>query len=205
MSYLLPSFSFTQVSVSFLYVRTNEKELLRGFSLDSGTSMAENPMYNTFRYALSDHSGHFLGSSVDFYADTVVTDAITRFHSPVIAIEGAIVLNLWMATVNKLYDGVRECKAVMNNPSLRNQAGHIHTIDTAAAYWIGAHEDLMYGVSEKFGKLFGQHDGNLSQVNNRVLSLLIQAQKLVSLSNSCSAEHPRGVVVWVYGTTLGGR
>ena len=36
--------------------------------------MAQNPVYNTFRYALSDPSGNFLGRSVDFYADTIVTD-----------------------------------------------------------------------------------------------------------------------------------
>ena len=151
--------------------------------------MVQNPVYNTFRYALEDSSGNFLNEKVDFYADSITSKF---FDHGTLAAEAAVVLNLWMITVNKLYEGVHGCKMQMNNTSLPNNA--MHFFDEAAAYWIGQEQvtgsasrgHTMYALSEEMGTRFGQDDSDQTEVNQKILMFFNEAKDQMTFPNACS-------------------
>jgi len=157
--------------------------------VNAGKEMAEDPIYNTYRYALRDESGKFYGENVDMYADKFV---IQTFTQGILAAEAVVVLNLWMVVVHKVYSAVSLCKSKMNGSSL--EEGGVHVLDEAVAYWIGedqmtgsAYEGhLLYALAEDMGSRFNQDDGGQSIVNKKVLRLFNEAKDQITFANTCT-------------------
>lgn len=176
--------------------RTNEKWNLAGFSLNSGNDMAEDPVYNTYRYALRNANGEFRGRSVDFYADAYVMFALNSKNAPTLASEAAVALNMWMAVVDKLYDTVHDCKENSNNPNSLKKDGGVHTLDEAAAFWIGDSQvtgdpyqgHLLYAFTEKIGEIFNQDAGGQTEVNRRLMRLFNEAKDQITFANACTVQ-----------------
>lgn len=153
--------------------------------------MADEPLFNIFRYALQDDQGQFLGQEVGLYADTLVSEAFdnTNPTSQTIAAEAVVVYNVWMYLVHELYQTLRQCK----NKAIVDTDG-IHSIDEAAAYWIGDGQvtgdaeqgHLLYALAEQMGEKFGLDESGQSRTNTNILRLFNQAKLEFSAPTACS-------------------
>lgn len=164
---------------------------LSRFSTDANATMKDNPLYQMAVYALRDSQGLYLGRDAWEYADTIVQEAMSKgapVNSP-IAAEAAVALNLWMEMANELYQTLSKCKS----RELVDDDG-IHSIDEAAAYWIGDGQvkgdaekgHLFYALAEQMGDVFGINENGQSKTNVNILRLFHQARIELSLSNACS-------------------
>lgn len=171
-------------------VKTGQRTL-KSFSAVAPTEMADEPLFNIFRYALRDDQGQFLGQDVGLYADSIVIEAFdnTNPSSQTIAAEAVVVFNVWMYLVHELYQTLGQCK----NKAIVDTDG-IHSIDEAVAYWIGDGQvtgdseqgHLLYALAEKMGEKFGLDEKGQSRTNTNVLRLFNQAKLELSLPTACS-------------------
>jgi hypothetical protein len=162
--------------------------------------MADDPLYNIFRYALQDEQGLFLGNDVGLYADTLVNEAFenTNEASQLLGAEAIVVYNVWMYLAHELSQTLRNCK----NRSITDMDG-IHSIDEAVAYWIGDGQvtgdreqgHLLYALAEQMGERFGLDEtAGESRTNTNILRLFNQAKFELSFPTACSDDlgtHPR--------------
>jgi hypothetical protein len=168
---------------------------LSTFSTGALETMKSNPLYQVAVYALRDSQGMYLGEEAWQYADTIVQEALTEgasLNSPV-AVEAAVVLNLWMELVKDLHQTVTNCKNKMFGD---NEA--VHYIDGAVAYWIGDGEvadsnnskkgHLFYALAEELGAYFDTMQSSQSTANTNILRLFHQAKLELSLPSACSEE-----------------
>ena len=123
-----------------------------------------NPLYSIYMYAYwrSDNgNGHndinvaredmmFLSDPVDYYGHTIITDEFEKKsgYNPALTAETIRVTNMWMATVQSLYEGVELCHV---GPDDIDELTYINPIDKAAAFWIGTHDDV---TSSEGGSLY---------------------------------------------------
>lgn len=92
----------------------------------------------------------FLDEKVDYYGHTIITDEFNKpsgYNSELNA-ETIRVTNMWMATVQSLYDASTLCHV---GPDAVDQLTYVSPIDKAAAFYYGTHEDE---TSDKGGSLY---------------------------------------------------
>jgi len=187
-----------------------EKWSLSGYSTSASEEMIQDSNFNIFKYALKDETGLFYDRSVDLYANTYVQRLFDKSETSAIAPEAAIVLNLWMYIVHKLYDTVSDCKKNMKitNDSinltpnsakgLRDNDGGVFALDEAVSYWIGDSQQtgegnqghLLYALTERIGEYFGQGKGSTGQavVNTKILRLFNEAKNEIVLADACTVK-----------------
>lgn len=178
-TYLIPHPIF-----SFLF-RT--KRTLAGLSLNALPDMAQDALYNIFRHTFfligrdieGETAGNFDQKPVQEYANTLVNDlfALKVAH---IETEAALILNVWMAIVHRLYNVMRECRT--QDTGAMNAA-----IDQAAALWIGADQpegandqgNMLYNLAQVGGQRFNQANGE-AEANVKVLGAMNDIQQKIS-------------------------
>lgn len=165
---------------------------IASFSTRAKETMANNPLYQTALFSLSDggkNTVKFLGAPVSTYANSVVVDMFRLGSSTnmPLAAEAAVALNVWMELANELYQAVAQCK----DGTLTDEDG-IHSIDEAAAYWIGdgnvdsgENGHLLYALAEQLADHFDVVSTGQSRTNTNILRLFHQAKMELSLSNGC--------------------
>ena len=163
---------------------------LKKFSTEASEKMKFNPLYQATVYALRDASGNYLGAPASQYADSVVVESFEKGGE--LAADAAVALNLWMEATNELFQMLENCKRQL----LKDKDG-IHSIDEAAAYWLGdAQTDsqaenghLLYAFAEQMAAEFGTVGGNGQATSNTNLLQLFQAAKLeLSYPDACSED-----------------
>jgi hypothetical protein len=155
---------------------------LKGFSTERTGEMIDEPEFNMYLYALEGNR---------MYADDIVEQSLLSNNQANfdVAVEAALILNLWMEIVHLLHESVQACK----NNNLQNEVG-VHSMDIAVAYWIGdgqiagdsTNGHLLYALAERLGEKFGIDDGGQSRTNTNILRLFNEAKNEVSLPNACS-------------------
>lgn len=163
------------------------------FSVEEGASMANEPLFNMFVYALQDDSGLFMGKDAKQYADSIVTDAfnVKNVEAKTLASEAAVALNVWMHLAHILYNTLDQCK----NGALTNDDG-VHAIDEAVAYWIGDGQitgdaergHLLYALAEEMGEEFQMEAAGQVRTNTNILRLFHQAKIELSFPDACVAD-----------------
>jgi len=167
--------------------RENEASVdisLAELSLRASGDMLENPYFHMFRHAFlvlgnaeeGETEGRFDGAAIEQYGDTLVND-LFELDVEGIETEAAVVLNVWMAVINELFQVKIQCKA--NNMNMGLAA-----LDKAAAMWIGEGQDsgvndsgnLLYSLAENAGERFDQDDGE-AVVNSKIVDLFVEIQK----------------------------
>ncbi|VEU41835.1 unnamed protein product [Pseudo-nitzschia multistriata] len=119
--------------------------------------------------------GMFDGAPVEVYADTVVQD-LFELDVPEIESDATLVLNVWMAAVNGVFQALAHCKAKDTDAGLA-------ALDTSAALWIGVGQEdgsnekghLLYNMAENAGERFDQDNGE-THVNTLVIDGLLKMQ-----------------------------
>lgn len=145
--------------------------------------MATNPYYHIFRHAFlvlgnaneGETEGQFDGSPIEVYGDTIVND-LFALQKHDIETEAALVMNVWMAAANAVFQMLVSCRA-------QDKEQGLAALDRAAALWIGEGQEegsnerghLLYNLAENAGERFDQDNGE-AEVNTRVVGLLVQLQ-----------------------------
>jgi len=165
---------------------------LQSLSLTAEGDMKNNPFYHMFRYAFwelgynneSEEDNFFDGSPVEVYADTIVQDLfsldITQIES-----DAALVMNVWMAAVNGIFEALAQCK-------VQNTDGGIIALDRAVALWIGAGQEdgsnekghMLYNMAENAGELFDQDNGE-TIINTNIIESFVELQTALLTGGSC--------------------
>ncbi|KAL3938414.1 MAG: hypothetical protein SGBAC_006676 [Bacillariaceae sp.] len=167
--------------------RENEASLdisLAELSLRASGDMLENPYFHIFRHAFlvlgnaeeNETEGRFDGAAIEQYGNTLVND-LFDLDVDGIETEAAIVLNVWMAVINELFQVKIQCRA--NNMNMGLAA-----LDKAAAMWIGEGQDtgvndsghMLYSLAENAGERFDQDNGE-TVVNSKIVDLFVEIQK----------------------------
>ncbi|KAL3922673.1 MAG: hypothetical protein SGILL_002079, partial [Bacillariaceae sp.] len=154
--------------------------------------MTENPFYYMFKHAFlvlgnaAEHetTGKFDGAPIEVYADTIVND-LFDLDVPNIETEAVLVMNVWMAAVNQLFQVIAECRA-------QDKESGLAALDKAAAMWIGAEQvegsnergHLLYNLAENAGERFDQDNGE-TWANTQVLGSFIELQNAL-LGDQCA-------------------
>jgi len=181
---------------SVVYDRNGTKVDLRSlakFSTNARDTMKENPLYQIAVYALQDSRGQYLGHDAWEYGDSIVQESFLTGAPQKLptAAEAAVALNLWMELANELFQTLTNCK----DRKLTDDDG-IHSIDEAAAYWIGDGQlagdsqngHLFYALAEKMGDIFQINEADQSRTNTNILRLFHQAKIELSLPDVCSGS-----------------
>merc|ERR1719253_1932148 len=81
----------------------------------------------------------FLGEPVTAYGHTIVSDEFgkTSGYDPALTAETIRAVNVWMATVQSLYDAVALCDGG-DDPEFE-EGTIVSPVDMAAAFWFGNH------------------------------------------------------------------
>ena len=138
----------------------NVENLISLESISTTTSISSNylnsntnPLYGLYMYAYwrsPNGSGsnrastqnredmQFLSKSVDNYGHTIIMDEFgkTSGYDPTLTAEVIRVMNMWMATIQSLYDAVQLCDGE-EDPGV-DDVSYISPIDKAAAFWFGS-------------------------------------------------------------------
>jgi len=186
---------------------------LQSLSLNAEDEMKDNPFYHMFRYAFWDlgynkegeDDGYFDGFPVESYADTVVQD-LFALNIPQIESDAAIVMHVWMSSVNGVFNAMKHCKEY-------DAEAAIAALDIAVALWIGAGQEegsnekghLLYNMAENAGERFGQDVGE-TEVNRRVMDGFVEIQMALQ-GGSCEESSNqnlryaalRSTVYWLTG------
>lgn len=150
---------------------------LASFSREVAEKMADDPMFNIFRYALYDDSEFEEGTAQEFvFADNVVTEAFEQGQDQKLAAEASVVMNIWMVIVHRLYEASRQCYAEDNVAEL---------IDSAVALWVGKDQEEgkfergwgLYSVGQSAAEFYGLEEKEAS-VNSDIMRRFNEAQSL---------------------------
>ena len=167
---------------------------LASLSLNAGTIMPDNPLYNIFRHAflvLGNHNegetaGSFDGAPIDEYANTVVND-LFDLNIENIETEAALVMNVWMVIVHELFNALSYCSADEKQAAEK-------ALDRAVALWVGDGQQegnnelghMLYNLAEIAGERFGQDNGE-TQVNSKLMTEFVSMQSNIS-NGSCTSQ-----------------
>jgi hypothetical protein len=172
-------------------IKTGRRSLA-AFSINAGILMTTNPLFQTAVYALTDDNGVYLGSDATMYADTIVRESFAKGGTSTLAVESAVVLNLWMELANELFQTVKGCKN-----GFVADTDRVHSIDEAVAYWIGDGQiagdpergHLLYRLAEQMGEKFhGVDSSGQSRANTNILRLFHEAKLELSYPGACSLD-----------------
>lgn len=167
---------------------------------DNDAKIRTNPLYSIFMYAYwrsKNGSGAestddprdqmtFLDKKVDDYGHTIIQDELTKSsdYDGKLTAETISVMNMWMATVQALYDAVEMCDEADDDDL--NVSGP-NPIDKAAAFWFGNSDDMsnssgvsLYAWTKRTKDNF-VFDANTTpfDVNNEMVSSLKLLQSLL--------------------------
>ena len=142
-----------------------------------------NPLYGIFMYAFwrSVHGNgktgsdvprdamKFLSKPVDFYPHTIILAEFekTSGYDAEITAQTIRVANMWMSSVQSLYNGVQMCN---ERPADFDEPSFVNPIDMAAAFWIGSQDDdsstggSLYAWAKDVGSKFTGQDVNVQIV-----------------------------------------
>ncbi|GAX12483.1 hypothetical protein FisN_24Hh058 [Fistulifera solaris] len=152
---------------------------LKEFSTEASTFMSQDPMYNFYRIALyEDEAFDDIVNAAGWpFGNAVVELALApkNGNDPVLASKAAVVMNIWMMIVHRLYESARQCRANSWSPKW---------IDSAVALWIGQQQGegkynsgwSMYRVAQDAAMFYGNSEGEAIS-NGEVLTLLIALQQ----------------------------
>jgi hypothetical protein len=154
--------------------------------------MKDNPFYHMFRYTFWDlgynkegeDDGFFDGSPVEVYGDTIVQDLFS-LDIPQIESDAALVMNVWMAAVNGIFEALAQCRA-------QNPDGGIAALDRAVALWVGAGQEdgsnekghMLYNMAENAGERFDQDNGETT-MNTNIIESFVELQTALLTGGSC--------------------
>ena len=158
--------------------------------------MQNNPFYHQFRYTFWDlgynreneDDGYFDGAPVEVYADTIVRDLFS-LDVRQIESEAALVMNVWMASVNGIFEALAQCRNANPDEALI-------ALDTAVALWVGAGQvdgsneagHMLYNLAENAGELFDQDIGETA-VNKFVMKSFLIFQLGLTSKGSCNSNN----------------
>jgi len=182
---------------SDIYDKHGEKvgtRSLASFSTSAPLVMSQEPTYIMFKYALDSVPSDnrlFMGGSTGEYADSIVQAAFASQRDPMLPVEAALSLNLWMYVVHELYQAVDNCRRKV----LKDDDG-VHSIDEVAAYYIGDSQQTgsaeqghsLYAFAEKIGETFGEDNNGQVTVNIRIIDLLNEAKNEISYPGACTTN-----------------
>ena len=167
---------------------------LQKFSTENTVDMANEPLFNIYRYALKDENGLYLGKNASLYADSIVNQAFATNNPKAksLAAEAMLAMNLWMFLAHELFETLGHCK----NQVIADTDG-VHSIDEAVAYWIGDGQivgdgengNLFYALAERMGDKFKMNLNGQSRTNFNILRLFNQAKIELSFPDACT-ENP---------------
>ena len=102
----------------------------------------------------------FFSDPVEYYGHSIISDEFSKAsgYDPNLNAETIRVTNMWMATVQSLYDASNLCH---KGPSEIDALTYVNPVDKAAAFWYGTAEDAM---SAQGGSLYAwmRRSNNLS-------------------------------------------
>ncbi len=154
--------------------------------------MVWEPTFNLYQYALKDVSQ--FKSNPHVYADTITRSFfnadIFAGAEAIVAVESAVVLNVWGMVAHLLHDTIWRC----SQDDFTYKSEGVHNIDKAVAYWIGSKQItgdktkgfLLYRLAEEAAERFGTefHD-NQSKANRNILRLFKEAALQLSFQGAC--------------------
>jgi len=123
----------------------------------------------------------FLSKPVDFYGHTIIQAEFEKDsgYDAEVTAQTIRATNMWMATVQSLYNGVQMCD---EKPDDFDEPNFVNPIDMAAAFWIGTQEEesavgggSLYAWAKDIGSKFTGQDVN-AQIVQRLKSLQINLQ-----------------------------
>jgi hypothetical protein len=126
----------------------------------------------------------FLDDAVDFYGHTIITNEFEKDsgYNATFNAETIRVSNMWMATVQSLYEAAALCH---QGPDDIDQSTFVSPIDKAAAFYFGTHEDessieggSLYAWTSRTRKLFVNDAAFV--VNDAMKYGIIQLQQLLT-------------------------
>lgn len=156
---------------------------LAAFSTDLVDAMAAEPMYNIYRYALYDDGDIFDPSADTFtFAHDVVTEALTGGKNHNLAAYAAVVMNVWMVIVHRLYEAQQACD-VGGEP--------VPYIDSAVALWIGKEQQegkfeqgwMLYSIAQSAAQNFGLEEKE-ANVNTVLMQRFNDLQETAATCNT---------------------
>ncbi len=124
----------------------------------------------------------FLSQPVDYYGHTIIQAEFEKAsgYDAEVTAQTIRVTNMWMATVQSLYNGVQMC--VLRSQDY-DEPNFVNPIDMAAAFWIGTQEEetalgggSLYAWAKDVGSKFTGQDVN-AQIVQGLNSLQITIQK----------------------------
>lgn len=165
-------------------LRTNIKVSLASFSRDAATFMSEDPLFNIYKFAFYEEEAFDTDQMGPFsFADDHVQKFFSTSNDTHLAVESAVVLNLWMMISHHLYNAVRACGVKGNT---------VFHIDAAVALWIGKEQGegsfsegwLIYSMAQAAAKGFGQEEKE-ALINSQLMDAF---NSLKSTSSSCKND-----------------
>mmetsp|Transcript_6806 Transcript_6806/g.10716 ORF Transcript_6806/g.10716 Transcript_6806/m.10716 type:complete len:1726 (-) Transcript_6806:104-5281(-) len=161
---------------------------LSSLSTQAGQYMAQDPMFNIYKYALYDDTDFDSSSTETFtYADDVVVEALTNGNDNKLAAEASVVLNVWMLITHRLYSAINVCRQSQSPEPL---------LDSAVALWIGKDQGegkfdqgwMIYSIGQSSSKFYGYPEGE-APVNSKLMNLFVEAQTVARSCTSAPTAH----------------
>lgn len=166
-----------------------------------------NPLYAIYMYGLwrgvhgNGNAGNdvpresmkFLSKPVDFYPHTIIQAEFEKSsgYDAEVTAQTIRVTNMWMATVQSLYNGVQMC---VERPDDYDEPNFVNPIDMAAAFWIGNQEEesavgggSLYAWAKDIGSKFTGQDANV-QILQGLKSLQTTLQKCLTVPGNSESE-----------------
>lgn len=157
---------------------------LAAFSTELVDTMVAEPMFNIYRYALFD-DGDIFDPSADTYtfAHEVVSEALTGGKNHNLAAYAAVVMNVWMVIVHRLYEAQHACD-LAGDP--------VPYIDSAVALWIGKEQQegkfdqgwMLYSIAQSAAQALGLEEKE-AKVNT---DLMQRFNELQATAATCDTE-----------------
>lgn len=168
---------------------------LANLSLQSYPLMAEDALYNIYRYSFyivgntyeGEDPGMFDNKPVQVYADTIVQD-LFDIDSENTETEAALIMSVWMMVVHNLYEAMRTCQN-------GDETTAVLAVDRAAAFWIGDGQisgdndsgHLLYNLAETAGERFEQDNGQ-TLVNTNFINALNLMKNNIIQAGKCGDD-----------------
>lgn len=179
-----------------------------------------NPLYGIYMYGLwrgvhgngktgnnlPRESMKFLSKPVDFYPHTIIQAEFEKKsgYNAEITAQTIRVTNMWMATVQSLYNGVQMCD---ERPDNADEPNFVNPIDMAAAFWIGTQEEesatgggSLYAWTKDIGSKYTGRDVN-SQIVQELKTLQTTLQSCLTAPEESTYDMAKNMRVIVDNIT----
>ncbi len=166
---------------------------LRELGRHDGEFISGDVMYNLYRNAFRESdlfassavdSNSDTGSPVDFYADTVVSDALENANDIELTTEAIVVMTIFMKVTHSLSSAITNCKG-------NDIEGAGRDIDTALSFYIGVGQRvgrndgyLFYSFAQRSSNLYGKTYDQTSKEahsNTEIINLFVDSKEMTTL------------------------